>query len=39
MLDKSHMKDEYNRSSFTWNIGDIDKDIHTERYSPLYASN
>lgn len=32
------MKDEYDRSTFTWNIGDIDKEIHSERYSPLYTS-
>lgn len=29
---------QYSRAKFKWQIGDIDKVIHTQRYSPLYAS-
>ena len=29
---------EYKRKSFEWDVGKIDKDIHRERYTPIYTS-
>ena len=31
-------KIEYERKEYKWNVGDIDKDIHIERYTPIYTS-
>jgi hypothetical protein len=29
---------EYQRKGFDWEVGDIDKSIHTTRYTPVYTS-
>ena len=42
MLDRldqlSFTEKQYTRKTFKWELGEIDKDIHTERYTPLYTS-